>query len=164
MLPALLLPHTCAAASPSYDTMGSHRAGSGVRLGVYLGDMGLKTIAMSNLPAMTALALLELQASLFRVRHGSTARATRGARTDHRTRCTPSVGAHAEHGEASAATPETCCGAVRRPALRTPPRRRTGSSSERSPYLYFSGDHRCTRCEREGLRTRVAFHPHHKPR
>jgi hypothetical protein len=93
MLPALLLPHTCAAASPSYDTMGCHRAGSGVRLGVYLGDMGLKTIAMSNLPAMTALALLELQASLFRVRHGSTARATRGARTDHRTRCTPSVGA-----------------------------------------------------------------------
>ena len=104
------------------------------------------------------------QASLFRVRHGNTARATRGARTDHRTRCTPSAGAHAEQGAASAPTSETRWGAVRRPALRSPPLRREGISSERSSYLYFSGEHQCTRCEREGLRTRVAVHRHRQPR
>ena len=40
--------------------MGSHRAGSGVRLGVYLGDMGSQTVAMQDLPAMTALESREL--------------------------------------------------------------------------------------------------------
>ena len=60
MLPALLLPHTCAAASPSYDTMGSHRAGSGVRLGVYLGDMGSQTIAMQLFETVLAPNLFEL--------------------------------------------------------------------------------------------------------
>ena len=60
MLPALLLPRACAAAPLLLHTMGSHRAGSGVRLGVYLGDMGSQTIAMQLFKTVLAPNLFEL--------------------------------------------------------------------------------------------------------
>ena len=60
VLPALLLPRACAAAPLLLHTIGSHRTGSGVLFGMYLGDVGSQTIAMQDSPAMTALALLEL--------------------------------------------------------------------------------------------------------
>ena len=60
VLPALLLARACAAAPLLLHTMGPHRAGSGVLFGMYLSDMGSQTIAMQDLPAMTALALFEL--------------------------------------------------------------------------------------------------------
>ena len=60
VLPAFLLSRTCAAAPLLLHTMGSHRAGSGVRLGVYLGDMGSQTIAMQLFKTVLAPNLFEL--------------------------------------------------------------------------------------------------------
>ena len=60
MLPAVLFPHNCTVAPLLLHTMGSHRAGSGVRLGVYLGDMGSQTIAMQLFKTVLAPNLFEL--------------------------------------------------------------------------------------------------------
>ena len=60
MRPAFLLSRTCVAAPLLFHTMGSHRAGSGVRLGVYLGDMGSQTIAMQLFKTVLAPNLFEL--------------------------------------------------------------------------------------------------------
>ena len=60
VLPAFLLSRTCAAAPLLLHTMGSHRARSGVRLGVYLGDMGSQTIAMQLFKTVLAPNLFEL--------------------------------------------------------------------------------------------------------
>ena len=60
MRPAFLLSRTCVAAPLLFHTMGSHRAGSGVRLGVYLGDMGSQTIAMQLFKTVLAPDLSEL--------------------------------------------------------------------------------------------------------
>ena len=67
MLPAFLLPHTCAAAPLLLHTMGFHRAGSGVRLGVYLGDVGSQTIAMQLFKTVLAPNLFELTRPSVRV-------------------------------------------------------------------------------------------------
>ena len=60
VLPAFLLSRTCAAAPLLLHTMGSHRARSGVHLGVYLGDMGSQTIAMQLFKTVLAPNLFEL--------------------------------------------------------------------------------------------------------
>ena len=60
MRPAFLLSRTCVAAPLFLHTMGSHRAGSGVRLGVYLGDMGSQTIPMQLFKTVLAPDLSEL--------------------------------------------------------------------------------------------------------
>ena len=67
ILPAFLLPHTCAAAPLLLHTMGSHRAGSGVRLRVYLGDMGSQNIAMQLFKTVLAPDLKELTRPSVRV-------------------------------------------------------------------------------------------------
>ena len=60
MRPAFLFSRTCAAAPLLLHAMGSHRAGSGVRLGVHLGDMGSQTIAMQLFETVLAPDLFEL--------------------------------------------------------------------------------------------------------
>ena len=55
MILVFLLPRTCAAVPHLFHTMGSHRAGSGVCLGVHLGHVGPKTLS-----TVTALTPLEL--------------------------------------------------------------------------------------------------------
>ena len=55
MILVFLLPRTCAAVPRLFHTMGSHRAGSGVCLGVHLGHVGPKTLS-----TVTALTPLEL--------------------------------------------------------------------------------------------------------
>ena len=67
MLPALLLARACAAAPLLLHTMGFHRAGSGVRLGVYLGDVGSQTIAMQLFKTVLAPDLQELTRPSVRV-------------------------------------------------------------------------------------------------
>ena len=57
MILVFLLPRTCAAVPRLFHTMGSHRAGSGVCLGVHLGHVGPKTLS-----TVTALTPLELAA------------------------------------------------------------------------------------------------------
>ena len=64
---AFLLPHACAAAPLLLHTMGFHRAGSGVRLGVYLGDVGSQTIAMQLFKTVLAPDLKELTRPSVRV-------------------------------------------------------------------------------------------------
>ena len=59
MRPAFLLPRACAAAC--------NRAGSGVRLGVYLGDVGSQTIAMQLFKTVLAPDLQELTRPSVRV-------------------------------------------------------------------------------------------------
>ena len=65
--PAFLLSRTCVAAPLFLHTMGSHRARSGVRLGVYLGDMGSQTIAMQLFKTVLAPDLFELTRPSVRV-------------------------------------------------------------------------------------------------
>ena len=67
VLPAFLLSRTCAAAPLLLHTMGSHRARSGVRLGVYLGDVGSQTIAMQLFKTVLAPDLKELTRPSVRV-------------------------------------------------------------------------------------------------
>ena len=59
LLPAFLLSRTCASTPLLLHTMGSHRAGSGVRLWVCLGDMGSQTIAMQLFKTVLAPNLFE---------------------------------------------------------------------------------------------------------
>ena len=64
---AFLLPRACAAAPLFVHTMGFHRAGPGVGLGVYLGDVGSQTIAMQLFKTVLALGLQELTRPSVRV-------------------------------------------------------------------------------------------------
>ena len=67
MRPAFLLSRTCVAAPLLFHTMGSHQARSGVRLGVYLGDMGSQTIPMQLFKTVLAPDLFELTRPSVRV-------------------------------------------------------------------------------------------------
>ena len=60
MVPAFLLPRTCVVAPLLLHTMGSHRAGSGVRLGAYLCDMGSQTVTVQLFKTVLAPDLFEL--------------------------------------------------------------------------------------------------------
>ena len=64
---AYLLSRSRAAAPLLFHAMGSHRAGSGVRLGVYLGDMGSQTIPMQLFKTVLAPDLFELTRPSVRV-------------------------------------------------------------------------------------------------
>ena len=61
MILVFLLPRTCAAVPLLFHTMSSHRAGSGVCLGVHLGHVGPKTL--STVTALTP--LVNLRGRLF---------------------------------------------------------------------------------------------------